>query len=156
MIKRVGMIYKLTPHKLEEFYTFDRISTDDINDLASSMLDAFKDTEDYNGETLENLDEEIHSIVESNFGIFIPDASFQIKQNTKIASAILISLYEGKPLVSELFTRKKYMNLGMANSLLKKSINVLLNLGYENLILYVHPRNIGAVKLYKKIGFVDL
>lgn len=155
MIKRVGMICKLIPQKSEEFYTFDRISTDDINDLAISMLDAFRDTEDFNGETLENLDEKIHGIVESNFGIFIPNASFQIKQNKEIASAILISLYEGKPLVSELFTRKKYMNLGMANSLLKKSINLLLNLGYENLILYVHPRNVGAVNLYKKIGFIE-
>lgn len=155
MIKRVGMIYKLIPQKSEELYIFDMINTDDINDLAISMLDAFRDTEDFNGETLENLDEKIHGIVESNFGIFIPNASFQIKRNTEIASAILISLYEGKPLVSELFTRKKYMNLGMATSLLKKSINVLLSLGYENLILYVHPRNIGAVNLYKKIGFIE-
>jgi len=155
MIKRVGMIYKLISQKSEEFYTFDMINTDDINDLAISMLDAFRDTEDFNGETLENLDEKIHGIVESNFGIFIPNASFQIKRNIEIASAILISLYEGKPLVSELFTRKKYMNLGMATSLLKKSINVLLSLGYENLILYVHPRNIGAVNLYKKIGFIE-
>ena len=44
----------------------------------------------------------------------------------------------------------------MASNLLKKNINVLLNLGYEDLILYVHPKNIGAVNLYRKIGFIEL
>ena len=44
----------------------------------------------------------------------------------------------------------------MASSLLKKSINVLLNLGYEDLVLYVYPENAEAVNLYKKIGFIEL
>ena len=156
MSKRLGMIYRLIPKKSEEVYTFDGISTDDISGLSNSMLDAFRDTEDFEDETLEDLNEEIHSVIDSTFGIFISDASFQIKQNTEIASAILISLYEGTPLGSELFTKKKYMNLGMASSLLKNSINVLLKLGYENLALNVCPGNVGAVNLYKKIGFIEL
>lgn len=156
MSKRIGMIYRLIPKKSEEVYAFDGISTDDISGLSNSMLDAFRDTEDFEDETLEDLNEEIQSVVYGTFGIFISDASFQIKQNTEIASAILINLYEGNPLVSELFTKKKYMNLGMASSLLKNSINVLLKLGYENLTLNVHPRNVGAVNLYKKIGFTEL
>lgn len=151
MSKRIGMIYKLEPQKSQEVYTYNRISTNDINDLATSMLDAFRDTEDFEGETFEDLVEEIRSVIESSFGIFIPDASFRIGQNAEIASVILISLYEGKPLISELFTKKKYMNLGMASSLLRKSINALLSLGYEDLVLYVHPKNVQAINLYKKI-----
>ncbi|HEX9024952.1 MAG TPA: GNAT family N-acetyltransferase [Clostridium sp.] len=156
MSKRVGMIYKLRPQKLEEVYKFDKISSNDINRLSVAMLEAFENTEDFNGETLEDLNEEICSIVESTFGTFIPNASFQIKQNGEIAAVILISLYKDKPFVSELFTVKKYLKLGMASSLLKKSINVLLNLGYEDLVLYVHPKNTGAVNLYRKIGFIEL
>ncbi|HEX9026222.1 MAG TPA: GNAT family N-acetyltransferase [Clostridium sp.] len=156
MSNRVGMIYKLIPQKLKEVYTFDKISSDDINRLSVSMLEAFKDTEDFNGETLEDLNKEIYSVVESTFGTFIPEASFQIKQNGEIAAVILISLYKDKPFVSELFTIKKYLKLGMASSLLKKSINVLLNSGYEDLVLYVHPKNTGAVNLYRKIGFIEL
>ncbi len=156
MSKRIGMIYKLEPQKSQEHYSLNRISTNDIDDLATSMLDAFRDTEDFEGETLEDLGEEIREIVESTFGIFISDASFQIRQNAEVASVILISLYEGKPLISELFTKKKYMNLGMASSLLKKSINALLRLGYEELVLYVHPKNVQAINLYKKNGFIEL
>ncbi len=156
MSKRVGMIYKLIPQELEEIYTFDKISSNDIHGLSVSMLEAFKDTADFNGETLEVLNEEIYSVVESTFGTFINDASFQIKQNEEIAAVILISLYKDKPFLSELFTGKKYLKLGMASNLLKKSINVLLNLGYEELVLYVHPENEGAINLYKKIGFIEL
>jgi len=68
------MIYKLIPRKLEEVYTFDKTSSDDINRLSVSMLEAFKDTEDFNVETLEDLNKEICSIVESTFGTFIAGA----------------------------------------------------------------------------------
>lgn len=44
----------------------------------------------------------------------------------------------------------------MASSLLKKSINALLNLGYEDLVLYVYPKNVGATNLYRKFGFIEL
>ena len=101
-------------------YNFQSINEYDINNLASSMLEAFLDTEDFEGETLEELNEEINSIIKSTFGIFISDASFQIKKNDDTISAILISLYKGKPLVSELFTKKKFKNLGFASNLLKK------------------------------------
>ena len=156
MSKRVGMIYKLIPQELEEIYIFDKISSDDIHELSVSMLEAFKDTMDFDGETLEELNEEIYSIIESTFGTFISDASFQVKQNGEIASVILISLYKDKPFISELFTAKKYLKLGMASNLLKKSINTLLNLGYKDLVLYVHPENVEAINLYKKIGFSEL
>jgi ribosomal protein S18 acetylase RimI-like enzyme len=65
-------------------------------------------------------------------------------------------LHKDKPIVSELFTVKKYLELGMESNLLKKSINVLLNLGYKELVLYVYPENVDAINLYKKIGFVEL
>ncbi|NRT73046.1 GNAT family N-acetyltransferase [Clostridium beijerinckii] len=156
MSERIGMICKLAPQELKGIYTFDKIDSDDIDGLSVSMLDAFKDTVDFNGETIEELNKEICSIVESTFGRFIPDASFQIKQNGEIAAVVLISLFKGKPFVSELFTVKKYLKQGMASNLLKKSINVLMNLGYDDLILYVHPENVDAANLYKKIGFVEL
>ncbi|ULO08954.1 GNAT family N-acetyltransferase [Paenibacillus sp. 19GGS1-52] len=156
MSNKTGMSIRLMPKEIAETYIFDTINTDDLNAIAVSMLDAFTDTEDFEGETLEDLHEEIRSVVIDGFGVFIPEASFQIKQNSDIASVILISMYKGSPFVSELFTTKKYMGLGMASSLLNKSINVLWELGYENLVLYVHPRNIGAINLYKKIGFREL
>ena len=67
----------------------------------------------------------------------------------------MISYYDGYPLISEIFTKKKYQNLGMASSLIKKSVNSLLNMGYKNLILNVDIENFTAINLYRKIGFED-
>lgn len=82
-------------------------------------------------------------------------ASFQIKQNNDLAAVILISFYKGRPFISELFTSKKYLKLGMASALLKQSMNALLDFGYQDLVLHVHPQNEDAIMLYKKIGFVE-
>lgn len=156
MSNRIRMSYTLVPQKSEEVYVFDRINTDDLEALVASMFEAFQDTVDYEGESLEDLKKELCSVIEGEYGTFLPKASFEIKRNGEIAAAILISSYNDKPLVLELFTTKKYLHLGMANSLLKKSVNVLLSLGYENLVLNVHPKNFGAINLYKKIGFKEL
>lgn len=156
MSKRISMTYTLVPQKLDNVYAFDPICTDDLDTLAASMFEAFQDTADYEGESLEDLKKELCSVIEGTFGSFLPEASFEIKQNGKIAAAILISLYEDKPLVLELFTTKKYLHLGMASDLLKKSVNILVSLGYDNLVLNVHPQNFGAISLYRKIGFTEL
>lgn len=155
MSVKIRMIYKLETQKLKKSYVFNNIDLNNIDNLASSMLKAFENTEDFKGETKDKLAEELLEVIQSNFGIFISEASFQINQNDQIASAILVSLYKEKPLISELFTRREFMNLGMASELLKKSINKLILLGYKELVLYVHPKNIKAIKVYKKIGFIE-
>lgn len=43
----------------------------------------------------------------------------------------------------------------MASALLKQSMNALLDFGYQDLVLHVHPQNEDAIMLYKKIGFVE-
>lgn len=156
MIKKIGMVHKLEYKEINEFHRCTEVNTHDINNLAIAMLDAFKDTVDFENETLEELSKEILEVIESDFGIFIPEASFQIKQNDQVLSVILVSLYKEKPLISELFTAKNSVNLGMASTLIKKSINALILLKYSDLVLYVHPKNFQAINLYKKIGFIDL
>ena len=65
----------------------------------------------------------------------------------------MINMYKDEPLVSEIFTRKTYSGKGIAAFLLRKSIQSLHNLGHERLVLYVHPSNVCALSLYRKIGF---
>lgn len=105
------------------------------------------------GDTLEDITQETDSVVSGSFAPFISNASYQIKHNEEIISAIMISCYEGHPLISEIFTNKHFYNLGLASTLIKKSINSLLELGYTRLTLYVDTRNTVALNLYKKIGF---
>lgn len=62
MSKRIGMICKLEPQKLIDGYSFNSVSVSDIHDIAAAMLEAFKDTEDFEGETLDDLEQEINSV----------------------------------------------------------------------------------------------
>jgi ribosomal protein S18 acetylase RimI-like enzyme len=149
------MSYELKAQTRETIYEFERIDIDDVTELAIVMLDSLKGTCEYVGETLDDIVEEISSVISGSFAPFIYEASYQIKQNGEIMSAIMISFYKGYPLISEIFTKKQYHNLGMARALIKKSINSLLKIGYKDLILYVDPRNTAAINLYNKIGFTE-
>jgi len=126
---------------------------DDVIELATVMLNSLKDTSEDRGETLEDVIQEIESVITGSFAPFISGASYQIIQNGETVSAIMISYYEGYPLISEIFTNKQYQNSGMASFLIKKSVNSLLNMGYKKLILNVDTENFTAMNLYRKIGF---
>ena len=151
--KRSKMTYKLVPQTLKSDYDYKIMDIGDVTELALVMLNSLKDTSEDRGETLGDIIEELNSVIGGSFAPFISKASYLIKQNGDIASAIRINYYEGYPLISELFTKKKYQKLGLANSLIKKSINSLLNCGYRDLTLNVDLENVTAVSLYKKIGF---
>jgi ribosomal protein S18 acetylase RimI-like enzyme len=150
---RVRMKYEVLSQTLENNYDFKFMDIGDVAELAVIMLDSLKDTPEDRGETLVDIIKEIDSVIGGSFAPFISAASYQIKQNQEIASAIMINYYEGYPLISEIFTNKKYQNLGMASSLIKKSVNSLFDMGYKNLILNVDIENIAAINLYRKIGF---
>ncbi len=125
-----------------------------IEDLAAAMLDAYRDTVDYEGEDLEGCVKELRGVVDGKYGHFIRDASYFIEKDGEISSAIFISLWKEKPLVTYIFTIKKHSGCHMARALLLKSIDSLCRMGYEELFLFVTVANESAVKLYRDIGFV--
>ncbi|HEY5561537.1 MAG TPA: GNAT family N-acetyltransferase [Clostridiaceae bacterium] len=131
----------------------NKINTADLSELALVMLDSFKGSCEDAGESIDDIIEELYSVISGSFAPFISDASYQIKQNGEILSAIMINYYEGSPLISEIFTKKQYRNLGMAGEIIKQSINSLLLVGHNELTLFVDPRNSLAIRLYEKSGF---
>lgn len=136
-----------------DIYETKFILPEDISALGESMLDAFSGTPDYIGETLEELTEEISDVVIGGIFPLIKEASYLIEIEGTPIAAIMINLYQGEPLVSEIFTTKPYLGKGLASFLLRKSIHTIYNMGYKRLFLYVHPNNTRAIKLYEKIGF---
>ncbi len=152
-IQKIKMCYDLTQQHNEALYVTHPIQLEDLHELGQAMLDAFTDTIDYKGESLEDLIDELGSVIDGEFGPFINEASFAIKEAGMVIGTIMINIYKGEPLVSEIFTRKANTGKGVAAFLLRKSIQSLLDHGHERLVLYVHPSNIGAISLYRKIGF---
>ncbi len=52
-----------------------------------------------------------------------------------------------------LFISKKFRRKGIARSLIKEFIKILKNKKYKKIQLSVNTKNIGAIKLYEKLGF---
>jgi GNAT superfamily N-acetyltransferase len=150
---KLKMILDIKPQLILDKYDTKFIYSKDIFELGAAMKDAFIGTPDYVGETLEELIEEINDVVNEGFSPLIKEASYRIEYNGITASAIMISLYQGLPLVSEIFTTKAYLGKGLASFLLRKSIHSLYIEGYQKLILYVHPSNERAISIYENLGF---
>lgn len=131
------------------------ISNNDTHLLGSLMLNAYLDTIDYNGESLEDAVSEIQATINGKYGPFMDKCSFLIERDGKAISASIITWFdeEKKPLLAFSMTHPDFKNQGLGTYLLKKSINALLEEGYRELYLVVTDGNKPALHLYEKLGF---
>jgi GNAT superfamily N-acetyltransferase len=111
------------------------------------------DTPDYENETYEDALNEIKKVLNGGYGPFIYEASFLIEAEGEIASVILVNLFENEPLITYLFTRKKFLNQGMASSLIERSKHELIKSEYKKINLFVNKDNNSAINNYLKAGF---
>lgn len=131
------------------------VSEQDIHPLGVLMLDSFRDTIDYEGETLEDAISEIQGTIAGKYGPFLKPCSFVIEENGQALSACLVtfSMEVNLPLIAYSMTHPDFKNQGMGTFLLKKSINAILAQGYKETYLLVTRGNMIAQHLYEKIGF---
>lgn len=129
------------------------ITIEDVAILADLMDKSYKDTIDYEGETLEQCAEEMRGTLTGKYGPFIDAASFCTIVDGIAASASIVTLYKGKPLLAFSMTSPTFQGQGMARYLIERSIDGLSKLGYPDFYLVVTSGNISAERLYTKIGF---
>jgi predicted GNAT family acetyltransferase len=121
--------------------------------LAHLMLAAYRSAADDEGETIAEALQEVDDVLVSANRPFIPEASFVIEVDAAPASASLISLFRGAPLVTHLMTHPRYKRRGLGTSALLSSANALREQGWSSLSLYVTDSNASALALYRKLGF---
>ena len=155
MAKKIKMTIELKQEPIFDNYIITNFDLNHKEEMAFSMLDAYKDTVDYEGEDINDTKAEIENVINNGYGKFMIEASFMIKKNNEVASVIVISLYENIPTIIYVFTMKKYAKKGMASYLIKKSMQALYNLGYEKLQLFVTRDNNEAIRIYQKLGFIE-
>ena len=143
----------MTRQSVEKSWRCRTITSADTEALASLMLAAYKETIDYDGETLEDALFQIRGVFQGKFGVFQDLSSFAIEEEGRFLSAIIITLWQGSPLVAFSMTRPEFKNNGMATFLLKSSINALLTFGQKELFLMVTDGNEPAQRLCEKVGF---
>lgn len=151
--KRIKMVCKLQMQEIITNHCIKNVVDEDKERIAKAMLDSYMGTVDQMENTFEEAFTEVKNIFNHGYGKFVAEASFLAEQNNDVASVILLNLYEDKPLITEVFTGKKYYRQGLAGNLIKTSMNALYGMGYEELFLYVNEENIDAIKLYKRLRF---
>lgn len=152
---RIKMSCKLEAQQVSSNSQLNQITQHDVTKVATTMLEAYEGTVDQQEETLEQAILEVEKIIKNGYGAFISEASFWIEMNDEAAAVICINLWNGTPLITEIYTGKKYLQQGMASLLIRTSMNTLYQMGYDVIELNVTVANFKAIDLYEKIGFVQ-
>lgn len=152
---RIFMKATLTPQQVYTTYECRPVTQEDIADCALLMLEAYKGTIDYEGETLEDARREIKAIFNGAYGKILQSCSFLQKEKNQVRSACFVTFYEKLqlPLVAVMMTHPRYKNQGLGTQVLKTSMNALLDEGYTELCLVVTEGNLPAYTLYTTVGF---
>jgi hypothetical protein len=127
----------------------------DYHSLGSLMLEAYRGTIDYEGETLEDSIGEVKGTLEGKYGTLIDSASYVIEMNGTCAAAIFFTLNDKEkiPLLTFAMTHPAFKDKGMSKYLIRKSLNSLLDIGYKECFLVVTEGNQPAQAMYEKMGF---
>jgi len=121
--------------------------------LAHLMLAAYRSAPDDEGETIAEALQEVDNVLVSADRPFIPEVSFVIEVDAALASASLVSLFRGAPLVTHVMTHPHHKRRGLGASALLSSANALREHGWSSLSLYVTDSDGPALALYRKLGF---
>jgi predicted GNAT family acetyltransferase len=121
--------------------------------LAQLMLAAYRGGADDEGETIAEALQEVDHVLVSAERPFMPEASFVIEIDAILASASLVSLFRGAPLIAHIMTHPSYKRRGLGAAALLSSAHALREQGWNLLSLYVTDSNTPALALYRKLGF---
>ena len=118
------------------------------------MVDAYRGTPDWEDGDDESVAlAEIRETINGAYGPFLGYASGVITADSKEpVSGLFVSLFEQRPTVLFVFTRKGHTRQGHAATLIRNAARKLLTEGYEEISLFVSTDN-PAIHLYEELGF---
>ena len=126
----------------------------DPEQLAALMYHAYLGTIDYEGEDEAEALAEVRRTFAGAYGSFLWSASQVVERPGCLASAALVTRWQGSPIVAFLMTRPEFKRQGFARACLAGVVNHLLLEGESELRLVSTVGNVSAIDLYEKVGFV--
>lgn len=152
--QRHKMKLRLAEQTFSKTWPCRAVSLADAPALGQLMVEAYRGTIDYDGETVEQAIEEVTGMLDSKYGDFMPSSSFLVEAEGQPVAACLITFWQEAPLVTVLMTHPSYKGQGLGTFLMRQSINTLYSQGYQDLYLFVTVGNDDARHIYEKLGFV--
>ncbi|MEI8093669.1 MAG: GNAT family N-acetyltransferase [Spirochaetales bacterium] len=122
---------------------------------AEVFLDGYRDTVDYEGESLDETRAYLEAVFDAEHGPILPTASAGVTVDGRLASLILVSRYQGRAFISHVVTAKAFAGKGLAKALLLRAMEAARELGLKEIDLYVTDGN-PSVALYERLGFVEV
>jgi GNAT superfamily N-acetyltransferase len=156
--KRLGLFLDLTGASPAASICGRAVVLADKEALAELMLDAYRDTVDYDNETLADAISEVEHTLSGSYGRFLLDCSFLVAGEGGLASATLVTLPDNAkpcecPLLAFAITRKRDQRRGLASALILRSAAAVRAQGCRRLALAVTVTNEPARRLYDRLGF---
>ncbi len=121
--------------------------------LAALMLDAYRDTIDDEGESLEDAREEVQRLFAGDYGPMLWAVSELTERAGRVVSATLLTTFEGRPFVAFMLTAPAHQGRGLGRAGLLRAINRLAAAGETVVRLVVTQGNAPAERLYERLGF---
>ena len=126
-----------------------KITLSDLSELAS-MLKDFWTTQLVNASDDDILEDIRRMLSPKCFG-------YVIMYGTRIAGFVFVNEKYGYiNNIEYLFIKEEYRNKGLASFALEKIKNIVLENNNARVQIEVSPNNIGALKLYHKLGFTSI
>lgn len=132
------------------------LPTERYKEIGQAFLDAYRDTIDYEGESLDDAIDEVSRVINGGYGPLAVCASGAILVEGNIAAAVFVSIHNDTPFIPYVITSKEFKGRGMAGELLRYVLRRLSEAGYKHVELYVTKGNLPAEKLYENLGFYSV
>ena len=131
----------------------------DLSALAELMLEAYRDTIDYAGETIVEATDEIRRYLGGD-AVNRPllEPSVVLTDGTTLASACLVACWTSRdcPLVSYVITHPLWKRRGLAKRLVAESLSRLATDGHSEVRAMITKGNLPSERLFVSLGFAKV
>ena len=134
---------------------FRRPIISDRSELARLMIDAYTGTIDYDGETVEDALKEVDGYFAGKSGLPLLAASWICLQESEMAGALLVSIWQDAPLIAYVMTAAAVKSQGLASAMLARSLADLTVQGYREVVAFITEGNLPSEALFRRAGFVS-
>jgi RimJ/RimL family protein N-acetyltransferase len=130
------------------------LSGDDIPSLAALMLDAYRGTIDYDGETIDEAQREVESFFSGSYGQPLLDCSRLGFVGNELVTACLVAQWGDFPLISFVMTGAAWKNRGFGRAILQAVLYLLAKAGHVEVRAVITEGNRPSERIFAQVGFV--
>lgn len=125
--------------------------------LAELMLDAYRDTIDYDGETINDALHEVESYLSNQDSIWLDSSWLAITEN-ELACASMVGFWKDRnsPLIAYVMTASQHKGKHLATTGVSRSLKSLAEKNYTKVYAVITEGNVPSERVFRRLGFKRL